>query len=121
MSNDTATTAAQNLVIAFNSLTKTQQYLAGQFTSKTYPDFGPSKEQIFIGRSRVVCVTIIIEGGTLRVYDSASRDIIPASSLIYTLDSTATIGIHQVGLECQNGIVFEVEEPTHANITYSVF
>jgi hypothetical protein len=121
MSTDTITTATQNLVIAFNSLNKTQQYLGGQFTSLTYPDAGAAKVQIYTGKSRIVSVTIIIEGGTVEVYDTASIDIIPAASLIYTLDSTATIGVYQVGAECKNGIVLVVTDPTHANITFSVF
>ena len=121
MSNDTLTTATQNLVIAFNSLNKTQQYLAGQFTSSTYPDAANSPVQIFSGRGRIVAVNIIIKGGTVDLYDSASISIIPASSLVYTLDSNAEIGGHLVGIEVQNGIVLSLTDPTHANITYSVY
>lgn len=119
--NDTATTALQNLVIAFNSVNKTLQYINGQFTSDTYPAAGLSTVRIYHGRCRLVSATIVTTGGDLKVYDSSVTSITLASSLKFALDSTATVGVHQAGVEFTNGIVLVVTAPIEANITYSVF
>lgn len=119
--NDTATTALQNLVIAFNSVNKTLQYINGQFTSDTYPAAGLSTVRIFHGRCRVVSVTVVATGGDLSLYDSSVSSITPASSLKFKLDSSAALGVHLVGVEFTNGIVLDVNAPIEANITYSVY
>ena len=119
--NDTLTTATQNLVVAFNSLNRTQQYSIGQFTSSTYPAAGLNTVLIFHGRSRVVSVNIINTGGTVELYDSSTVSVIPASALVFKLDSTATLGWHQVSSEFSNGIVLVVTGLTQVNVTYSVY
>lgn len=119
--NDTLTTATQNLVVAFNSINKSLQYANGQFTTDTYPDAGLSTVRVYHGRCRLVAVTIIATGGTVNVYDSSEPTIIPASSLKYTLDNTATLGIYPVGAEFTNGMILVVTGSTHANVTYSVY
>ena len=118
MSNDVLTVATQNLVLAFNSLNKTQQYLGGQYSSDTYTG---ATTQVYLGKSRLVAVNIIVTGGSIEVYNTASKDVLLQKNLIFTLDSTAIIGNHQVGAECPNGIAFVVTAPTVANITYSVY
>lgn len=119
--NDTGTTALQNLVIAFNSVNKTLQYINGQFTSDAYPSSGISTVLIFHGRCRIVSVTVLATGGDVKLYDSSVTTIIPASSLKLSFDTTATIGVHPVGVECANGIVLVANNPTIVNVTYSVY
>lgn len=119
--NDTLTTATQNLVVAFNSLNKTQQYAIGQFTSSTYPAAGPSQVLIYHGRSRVVSVNIVNTGGTVELYNSSTQAIIPASALVFRLDGTATIGRHEISSEFTNGIVLVVTGSTQVNVTYAVY
>ena len=120
-SNDTGTTALQNLVIAFNSVNKTLQYTNGQFTSLSYPAAGLSTVRIYHGRSRAVAINITKKGGTLELYDSSEPGIIPPSSLKFALDADAALGYHQVGTEFTNGIVLVVSGTTEANVTYSVY
>jgi len=119
--NDTLTTATQNLVVAFNSLNKTQQYLSGQYTSNTYPAAGTSTAVIYSGRSRVVSINIVEAGGTVSIYNSAVSSVIPSSSLLFVLDDSSTLGSYPVGVECSNGIVMVVTGTIQANLTYSVY
>jgi len=119
--NNTSTTAAQNLVIAVNSLNKTLQYVNGQLTSDAHPAGGVSSVRIYAGRSRVVAIVLLATGGTVDIYDSAEPAIIPASSLRYSLDTEATIGRYEVGVECKNGIILVVSGTSEANVTYSVY
>jgi hypothetical protein len=119
--NDTLTTATQNLVVAFNSLNKTQQYTIGQFTSPTYPAAGPSNVVIYHGRSRVVSVNIINTGGTVELYNSSTTSVVPSSALVFKLDGTATLGRHEVSSEFSNGIVLSVYGSTQVNVTYAVY
>ena len=119
--NDTLTTATQNLVVAFNSLNKTQQYTIGQFTSATYPAAGPSNVVIYAGRSRVVSVNILNTGGTVELYNSSTTSVVPASALVFKLDGTATLGRHEVSSEFSNGIVLSVYGSTQVNVTYAVY
>jgi len=116
--NNTLTTATQNLVIAFNSINKTIQYNQGQFTSDTYA--AGVNQQIFVGKSRLVSITLLVTGGTVDIYDSAANNITPQSAWVATLDSTATLGTHAFGVECSNGIVLIISGSSIANITYSV-
>lgn len=119
--NDTATTALQNLVIAFNSVNKTLQYINGQFTSDSYPSAGLSQVRIYHGRCRIVSVTVLVSGGSVNLYDSSTATTISATALKFTLDSSATIGVHPVGIECTNGIVLDVNTPSEVNVTYSTY
>lgn len=119
--NDTLTTATQNLVVAFNLVNKTLQYINGQFTSSAYPAAGLSIVKIFHGRSRVTAVTILTTGGTVELYDSSDPALIPASSQKLYLDGTAPLGVYQAGIEFTNGIILVVNAPTQATVTYSVY
>ena len=119
--NDTLTTATQNLVVAFNSLNKTQQYTIGQFTSATYPFAGPSNVVIYAGRSRVVSVNILNTGGNVDLYNSSTTSVVPSSALVFKLDGTATLGRHEVSSEFSNGIVLSVYGSTQVNVTYAVY
>ena len=119
--SDTGTTALQNLVIAFNSVNKTLQYINGQFTSDTYPSAGLSTVRIYHGRCRIVSVTVLVTGGTANLYDSSTSTVTPASALKFTVDSTATVGVHLAGIECTNGLVLNVTAPSEVNVTYSVY
>lgn len=119
--NDTLTTATQNLVIAFNSINKTLQYINGQLTSEAYPNNSISTVRVFNGRSRIVSVMLLEAGGTVELYDSSDSSIIPSSSRRFNLDSSATIGYHKVDSECKNGIVLVVTGTSEATVTYSVY
>lgn len=119
--NDTLTTATQNLVIAYNSLNKTQQYAMGQFTSNTYPYAGPSKVVLYSGRSRVVSVNILTTGGIVELYNSSTVTVTASENLVFALDGTATLGRHEVSAEFSNGIVLNVIGSTQVNVTYSVY
>jgi hypothetical protein len=119
--NDTLTTATQNLVIAFNSINKTLQYINGQLTSNAYPNNGISTARIHQGRARIVSVVLLVDGGTVDLYDSSEASILPAESRRFTLDSTATIGYHKVDAEVTNGIILVVSGSSEATVTYSVY
>lgn len=120
--NDTITTATQNLVVAFNTVNKTIQYISGQFTSDAYPaGSSVGAFRIYHGRSRVVSVNVLTAGGDIKLYDSSELTITPASSLKYALDSSATVGRYDVGTEFKNGIILVISGGSEATITYSVY
>lgn len=119
--NDTLTVATQNLVVAFNSINKTLQYINGQLTSDAYPNNGISTARVFHGRGRIVAVTLLISGGEINVYDSSEAGIIPPESRRFTLDSSAQIGHYIVGAECKNGIILVTSGGSEATVTYSVY
>jgi hypothetical protein len=56
-----STTAAQNQVVAVNSVTRSIQYISGQYTSLTYA--GAQTVQIFSGVGRLVNTCVVISGG----------------------------------------------------------
>lgn len=119
--NDTGTTALQNLVVAFNSVNKTLQYINGQLTSNAYPNNGISTARIYHGRGRIVSIVLLADGGTVDVYDSSEPNIIPSESRRFTLDSSATIGYHKVDAEVKNGIILVVAGGSEATVTFSVY
>ena len=119
--NDTSTTALQNLVIAFNSVNKTLQYLGGQLTSNTYPAGGLDIVRIYHGRGRIVRVVLLEEGGEVDLYDSSESTVIPASSRKFSLNTDDKIGVYEVGVEVTNGIVLVVSGSSEVNVTYSVY
>lgn len=119
--NDTLTTATQNLVVAFNSINKTLQYINGQLTSDAYPIGSIGTASIFHGRGRVVSINVLATGGTVKLYDSSEATITPPPSLRYVLDSAATAGRYEVSAEFKNGIILEVTGGASASVTYSVY
>lgn len=120
--NDTLTTATQNLVIAFNSVNKSIQYVSGQLTSDAYPaGSSVGAFRIFHGRSRVVSVNLLTAGGTVQLFDSSEATITPASSLRFSLDSASTVGRYEVSTEFKNGIVLSIGGGSEAVVTYSVY
>lgn len=122
MATDVLTVATQNLVLAFNSLNKTQTYLGGQYTSKTYSVAAPpTAVQVYVGKSRIVAGNIVATGGTVEIYNTASTNVILPENLVYYFDATSTIGNHPIGIECQNGIVIKVDGTTSINLSYSVY
>lgn len=119
--NDTITSATQNLVIAFNSINKTLQYINGQLTSDAYPVPGIANALILRGRGRVVAINVLATGGDVQLYDSSEATITPTSGLRYVLDSTATTGRYEVSTEFKNGIVLSLSGSASAAVTYSVY
>lgn len=120
--NDTLTTATQNLVIAFNSVNKSIQYVSGQLTSDAYPaGSSVGAFRIFHGRGRVVSVNLLTAGGTVQLFDSSEATITPASSLRFSLDSASTVGRYDVSTEFKNGIILSIGGGSEAVVTYSVY
>lgn len=119
--NDTITTATQNLVVAFNSINKTLQYINGQLTSNAYPNNGISTARIYHGRGRIVSVMLLTSGGTVNLYDSSETGITPPESRRFTLPSDAVVGYHKVDAEVKNGIILVVTGDSEATVTYSVY
>lgn len=120
--NDTLTTATQNLVVAFNSINKSIQYVSGQLTSDAYPAGSAlGSFRIFHGRGRAVSINLLATGGTVELYDSSEATITPPSSLRFALDSSSAVGRYDVSTEFKNGIVLAVGGGSEATVTYSVF
>lgn len=119
--NDTITTATQNLVVAFNSINKTLQYINGQLTSNAYPNNGISTARVYHGRGRIVSVMLLTSGGTVNLYDSSETGITPPESRRFTLPSDAVVGYHKVDAEVKNGIILVVTGDSEATVTFSVY
>lgn len=120
--SDTLTTATQNLVIAFNSINKSIQYVSGQLTSDAFPaGSSVGAFRIFHGRSRAVSINLLTTGGTVQLFDSSEATITPPSSLRFALDSASPVGRYDVSTEFKNGIVLTIGGGSEATVTYSVF
>ena len=113
-----ATTAAQNQVVAVNSVARAMTYLWGQYTSNTYT--GPETVQIQDGPGRLVNICIVQSGAdTVQIYDSASVNALPAGNLIYVLPASTAQGVTQIGQELTDGLVMIIGSGVTANVTYS--
>ena len=114
-----STTAAQNQVVAVNSVTRSIQYISGQSTSLTYA--GAQTVQIFSGVGRLVNTCVVISGGgTVQFYNTASTTALPANSLLFVLDASAPTGVTQIGLQFTDGIAVVIGAGVSINVTYSV-
>jgi len=113
-----ATTAAQNQVVAVNSITRALQYVTGQYTSLTYA--GPQTVQIFSGVGRLVNVCVVVSGGgTAQFFNTASITALPANSLLFVLDASAPTGVTQIGLQFSDGVAVVIGSGVSLNVTYS--
>jgi hypothetical protein len=113
-----ATTAAQNQVVAVNSITRALQYVTGQYTSLTYA--GPQTVQIFSGVGRLVNVCVVVSGGgDAKFYNTASTTALPANSLLFVLDASAPTGVTQIGLQFSDGVAVVIGSGVSLNVTYS--
>ncbi len=113
-----ATTAAQNQVVAVNSITRALQYVTGQYTSITYA--GPQTVQIFSGVGRLVNVCVVVSGGgTVQFFNTASITALPANSLLFVLDASAPTGVTQIGLQFSDGVAVVIGSGVSLNVTYS--
>lgn len=113
-----ASTAAQNQVVAVNSVSRALTYLWGQFTSNTFA--GPDTVQIQEGPGRLVNLCVIQSGAeTVQVYDSASVNALPPNNLIYVLPASTAQGITQIGQELTDGLVLVIGNGVTVNVTYS--
>jgi hypothetical protein len=114
-----STTAAQNQVVAVNSVTRSIQYISGQSTSLTYA--GAQTVQIFSGVGRLVNTCVVISGGgTVQFYNTASTTALPANSLLFVLDASAPTGVTQIGLQFTDGVAVVIGAGVSINVTYSV-
>ena len=122
MAIDTASTALQNLVTSYNAQTQAVNQQSGQYTSQTYSLTQQTENGVVVitGPSRLVHVCVIESGsGTVQFYNSATLTDLPASNLTYVLPGSTPIGITQVGMMFNNGIVIVVGEGVSVNCTYS--
>ena len=122
MAIDTASTALQNLVTSFNAQTQAVNQQSGQYTSPTY-NLTPQTESgvvIILGAARLVHICVIESGvGTVKFYNSETINDLPASNLAYVLPANTPIGITQVGMIFNNGIIMVLGEGVSVNCTYS--
>jgi hypothetical protein len=113
-----ATSAAQNQVVAVNSITRSLQYVTGQYTSITYE--GPKTIQVFSGVGRLVNTCVVVSGGgDAKFYNTASSTALTANSLLFVLDATAPTGVTQIGLQFSDGIAVVIGSGVSLNVTYS--
>lgn len=119
MSNDTLTTATQNLVVSYGNTTQMMKYLGGQYTSASTA--GPTSVQIFTGAGRLVRVSVLVSDSTLiDFYDSANVGITNTVDWLLSLDPVNGVGLYEAGLEFTNGLVAVINGTTTINVTYSV-
>lgn len=118
MSVDSLTSSNQNLVIAVNNLTKTKQYLAGQYTSDTYS--GAATVVIATTRGQLINLCLTQAGGTVDIYNQSSSATLLPSKLLYSLPATATVGIYPIGQVFSSGLVIVLGAGASANVTYSL-
>ena len=124
MSNDTLTTATQNLVVAYGNSVQTTKYLAGQYTSPSTN--GPSTSatdgtSIYKGSGRLVRVCVLVTDNTLiDFFDSAVSSIVPPIDWLFSLDPVNGIGMYEVGVEFSSGLVMLIRGSSTINVTYSI-
>lgn len=119
MSNDTLTTATQQMVVSYGNSVQMAKYLEGQFTSPSID--GPLTVQIYQGKGRLVRVCILTTDGTLvDFYDSATSNITPPIDWLYSLDPVTGIGFYQAGVEFSSGLVAIIRGAATINVTFSV-
>ena len=113
-----ATTAAQNQVIAVNTVARAIQYAIGQLTSSAYD--GPRSVSVLTGEGRLVSVAVVQSGaGDIKFYDTASINDTPTGGLLFVLDANAPLGITQIGVQFTDGLVMVIGSGVVANVTYS--
>lgn len=118
-SNDTLTTATQNLVVSYGNTTQMMKYLAGQYTSSSVD--GPVTTQIYAGAGRLVRVCVLVTDGSLiDFYDSANSNILPPIDWVFSLQPNATPAVYEAGMEFSNGLVAIIRGASTINVTYSV-
>ena len=119
MSNDTLSTATQNLVIAYGNMTQTLRYLAGQYTSTS--TVGPGSVQVYVGSGRLVRISVLAtDGSAIDFYDSANTSITAPIDWVFSLVPNATPAVYEAGLEFTNGLVAVISGASTINVTYSV-
>ena len=119
MTDNAIITAAQNIVIAINGLTKATNNAYGTANSATYDD--TAQQVITTGKGRINSITIVVGAAvTIDVYDAATTSSAAASNLLASIDATdpITVVINKV---YSNGIVLDVGAGAQANVTYSPF
>lgn len=119
MTDNAIITAAQNIAVAINNLTKTTNNAHGTANSATYDD--SSAVVITTGNGRLNNVTIVIDAAVnVDVYDSATTTAVSASNLLVSIDASTKITT-LVNKVYSNGLVLDVGAGAQANITYSPF
>ena len=120
MTDNAIITAAQNIVIAINALTKTTAGGYGTSNSLTYG--GSTTTQIITGTGRLNNVTIVVSAAaTVSVYDAATTSGIGSSNLMVVVPASTVPSTITVNKVYANGLVLVTGAGVSANITYSPF
>lgn len=118
MTDNAIITAAQNIVIAINALTKATSSAYG--TSNSATQGGSATTQIVTGNGRLNNITIVASAAaTVSVYDSASTTGIGSENLLAVVAASTTASTIVVNKIYANGLVLVTGAGVSANITYS--
>lgn len=121
MSNDTLASATQNLVIAFNALSTTHKFLAGQFTSDSTDSVAGATVLLSSTSGRLINVCIVTSGaGTINFYNQNFTSPLQATKLLYSVPASASKGIITINQVFNTGLVMVVQAGVSANCTYSI-
>ena len=121
MSNDTVSTATQNLVVAFNALSTTQKFLNGQFTSDSTDSVAGATVLVSNTSGRLVNVCIVTSGaGTVNFYNQNFTSPLQATKLLYSVPASASEGVITINQVFNTGLVMVVQAGVSANCTYSL-
>lgn len=121
---DALTTANQNQTVALNSISTTNLFVNGQYTSKTYDDASSAEQaavQIASTAGRLVNVCVVASGsGQVKFYNTASVTSILPENLLYVLDANAKLGVTLIGQQFSDGLAMVIGTGVSANVTFSV-
>jgi hypothetical protein len=121
MSNDTLASATQNLVIAFNALSTTHKFLAGQFTSDSTDSVAGATVLVSNTKGRLINVCVAVSGaGTISFYNQNFTSPLQATKLMYVLPANANYGVYSINQVFDTGLVMVVQAGVSANCTYSL-
>lgn len=118
MTDNAIITAAQNIAVAINGLTKAYNNLYGTANSATQP--GSTTTQVTIGAGRLNNITVTVSAGdTVIVYDSSSSTAINATNALAVVAASTAESTIKVDKIYSNGLVLVTGAGVSANITYS--
>jgi len=120
MTDNAIITAAQNVVIAINALTKATANAVG--TSNSVTQGGSTTTLVVTGTGRLNNVTIVVSAAaTVSIYDSATTSGIGATNLLAVIAASTAASTITVDKIYSNGLVLVTGAGVSANITYSPF
>ena len=111
---DDLLTAQKNGVVAINNLNQTTAYLGGKITSNVLT----SSTLVISKPGRLVRVSVIIAGAAGTAYNANTTAGASASNALFVIP--ATVGVHDVGVHFENGLVITPGAGQSVNVTYSL-